>query len=176
MPKKAAQKKTPPGGINELVEMWMTAAALERVAVSTKIKLGEQIVDRIERKKELGRSRDYWALSRIGARLPLYGPLDMVIPRNTIEDWIERLMRSPWQAPQHLGYALAQLGRKTGDRAYDADDTLTDQLIDKLKQHDQEKKYIQMLTEPTLRTDTEQKQAFGESLPEGLILNTQSKE
>jgi hypothetical protein len=170
MPKKAHGKKTPPGGINELVEMWMTVSSLERIAVATKIKLGEQIVDRIDRKKELGRSRDYWALSRIGARLLLYGPLDMVIPRNTIEEWIERLMRSPWQAPQHLGYTLAQLGRKTGDRAYDADDTLIDQLIDKLKQHNQEKKYLKMLSEPTLRSQTEQKQAFGESLPEGLIL------
>ena len=71
---------------------------------------------------------------------------------------------------------LAQLGRKTGDRAMDADETLIDQLIDKLKQHNQEKNYMQMLTEPTLRTQTEQKQAFGESLPEGLILNRQSEE
>ena len=170
MPKKASQKKLPPGGINELVEMWMTASALERVFVPIKVKLGENIVDRIERKKELGRSRDYWALSRIGARLPLYGPLDLVIPRNTIEDWIQRLIGSSWQAPDHLGYALAQLGRKTGDRAFDVDEHLIDRLIERLEQYDLKKKYLRILTEPTLRSETEQKQALGDSLPEGLIL------
>lgn len=170
MPKKASKEKHPPGGINELVEMWMTASALERVSVQIKVKLGEQIVDRIEKKKELSRSRDYWALSRIGARLPLYGPLDLVIPRNTIEGWIERLIDSPWQAPDHLAYALAQLGRKTGDRAFDIDEHLTDRLIRLLEQHELKDKYLQILTEPTLRSETEQKQAFGDSLPEGLIL------
>ena len=52
-----------------------TLANLERLTVSSKIKLGDELVRRLgEGRKAREDGLPFWALGRIGARAPLYGP------------------------------------------------------------------------------------------------------
>src|SRR5262249_487435 len=71
-------------------EMWQAIAGCERLAAGTRADLGAALVDAAVR----GRATDQelWALARLGARVPLYGPLDRVVARDTATGWVERLL------------------------------------------------------------------------------------
>ena len=61
-----------------------------------------------------------WCLGRLGARVPLYGPANTVVPREKAERWIRRPARSrlrPGRETTDAIFALAQLARVSGDRA-----------------------------------------------------------
>ena len=62
-----------------------------------------------------------WALGRIGARVPLYGPLNTVVPADVAEGWAEKLMALRHEADAKP-LALMQLARKTDDRYRDVSD------------------------------------------------------
>ena len=44
--------------------------------------------------------QELWALARIGARVPIYGPLNTVTPRTAATEWVHRLLA----ALDHPGY------------------------------------------------------------------------
>ena len=52
--------------------MWRAVASMERLVPSAKVKLGDALLERIEKGKE--QALALWALGRLGARVPLYGP------------------------------------------------------------------------------------------------------
>src|SRR5439155_577844 len=64
------------------------------------------------------------ALARRGARVPLAGPLNCVVPRDLAARWSERLLAAPWPRAEAYAFALAQLARATGDRERDLDPEL----------------------------------------------------
>ena len=56
-----------------------------------------------KRKMEPVRPAVLWTLGRVAARVPVYGPLNVVVPTETVEDWIVRLLElspddalAPW--------------------------------------------------------------------------------
>ena len=56
------------------------------LAADTKIEIGRILIDLIPRKKlQTIRPAMLWALGRIGAREPAYGPLNAVVPDNAAE-------------------------------------------------------------------------------------------
>src|SRR5262249_51322340 len=112
----------------ELAEMWRAVASLERLQTHNKIKLGDELMRRLEPRKGREDSVHPWALSRIGARAPLYGPLNAVIAPGKVKDWLPQLCSWDWPEPDKAAFPLAQLGRRTGDRSRDLDDASRAQL------------------------------------------------
>lgn len=156
-----------PGG-QEIVEIWMAAANMERLLVKDKVKLGRRLVSEIQKKKF--NPKYLWALSRFGARQLLYGPADRVIPPDEVADWIHQMVKKKWPDSKPVGTALVQIARKTGDRTKDLDPPALNRLIDWFYENGFKQQDIRPLKEIVPIAESEQGEIFGESLPSGLIL------
>ena len=106
----------------EAAEMLRCLANLERLSPESKIELGDELVRRLESKRVREDGVTLWALARLGARLPLYGPLNAVVPASKAAAWLEQLLAFGWPQPDKAAFSLAQLARRTGDRARDLSD------------------------------------------------------
>lgn len=167
LPKKDVKPKIPP---QEHLEIWMAVANMEQLLVKDKILWGKRLLSELRPKKT--KAQLLWSLSRIGARELFYGPADRVIPQDEVSDWIEKILSSEWSNPKPVGPALAFMGRMTGDRMRDIDETLRNRMIDWLNHHDLPEHYKKMLTEPVRITGQVTQTFFGESLPSGIILRS----
>ncbi len=67
-------------------EAWRLLGTLERIDAGQRVKLGDELVTRTVR--EPRNAARAWALGRMGARNPLYGPLNNVVPASAAERWI----------------------------------------------------------------------------------------
>ncbi len=166
MPKKGGKPKIPP---QEHLEIWMAVANMERLLVKDKIKWGRQLLSEIPPKKY--KPQHFWSLSRIGARELLYGPADRVIPPNELASWIEILLSKTWHNPKPVVAALAQMGRRTGDRMRDIDPSLADRIAEWMSQNEASVSQIRMLQDVVPLEKQEENAIFGESLPSGIVLN-----
>ena len=74
--------------------MWQAIASCERLVATVRADLGQQLVGEAVR----GRASEpeLWALARLGARMPLSGPLNCVVPRDTAAAWVEQLLSTEW--------------------------------------------------------------------------------
>jgi molecular chaperone DnaK (HSP70) len=163
---KKAERKPP--GAQEAAEMWRCVASMERKPARQKAELGDALLAAIEKKK-LG-DQSLWALGRLGARVPLYGPVDGVVAKAKAEKWLERVMAMPWKGDAHA-LAAAEIARASGDRARDLDEGLRRKLAERLKGAVAEgDRLARLVLEPTAREAKEERLAFGDSLPSGLRL------
>ena len=71
------QKK--PARLNTQIEReaWRLLGSLERLDAGERARLGDELVKRLRR--EPANAARLWALGRLGARTPLYGPLNVVV-------------------------------------------------------------------------------------------------
>jgi hypothetical protein len=161
----AGQKK--PGRENPQVEYekWRMFASLEHLLASTRASLGERLLTRIIREPD--DAICLWSLGRLGARIPLYGPLHSVVPAETVGEWLKVLLDLPLFTAATQS-ALVELARRTDDRLRDVDDTLREQAIARLMSLGTPDESIQLLSRyvPPERADAVR--SFGESLPPGL--------
>jgi molecular chaperone DnaK (HSP70) len=162
--KKADRKPPSP---QELAEMWRCLASMERLPAKQKVELGEVLVAALEKKKTDAHLA--WALSRLGARVPLYGPAQEVVPAKKAERWLERLMAVEWKG-ESFALAAAELARCSGDRARDLDEPLRRKLAEKLKSLTDGARLSRVVLEPVAREARDEKLAFGDALPSGLRL------
>lgn len=162
---KLVKQKIPP---QESLEIWMAVASMERLSVKDKIKAGTKLLSELQSKKV--KPQHFWAVSRIGARDLLYGPVDRVLPPSEVAGWIETLLTGDWVNSSPVGLALMQLARKTGDRARDVDISVVDRILAWLSQHGVAHQ-SDMLTEVVPLNKQEVTSIFGEDLPSGLILH-----
>ncbi|HSN34482.1 MAG TPA: molecular chaperone DnaK, partial [Ideonella sp.] len=163
---KKADRKAP--GPQEAAEMWRCVASMERIPAKQKAELGDALLAAIEKKK-LG-EQSLWALGRLGARVPLYGPVDGVVARPKAEKWLERVMAMEWKGDAHA-LAAAEIARASGDRARDLDEGLRRRLAERLKSAVADgERLARLVLEPTAREAREERLAFGDSLPSGLRL------
>jgi molecular chaperone DnaK (HSP70) len=166
---KKADRKPP--GAQEAAEMWRCVASMERIPAKQKAELGDALVAAIEKKKVT--EQGLWALGRLGARVPLYGPVDGVVARNKAEKWVERVLAMEWKGDAHA-LAAAEMARASGDRARDLDEGLRRRLSDRLKCVAEGERLARLVLEPTAREAREERLAFGDSLPSGLRLVSES--
>ncbi len=164
LPKKNARVRLEP---QERLELWMAAANLERLMVKDKIELGRQLFAELHPKKT--KPQFFWALSRIGAREMLYGPVDRVIPPDEVAGWIKKLLQKEWKNPKPFGSALSLMARKTGDRARDIPSDLEEQVADYLRRHEMTDN-IEPITRVISFEKQDETEIFGESLPIGIVL------
>ncbi|HWN67338.1 MAG TPA: hypothetical protein VNM90_06835, partial [Haliangium sp.] len=155
----------------EAAEMIRTLANLERLPPEHKLKLGDELVRRIQeesRKKAEDVPLYFWGLGRIGARMPLYGPLNAVVPPQRAAQWLETLLAYEW--PEKAAFPMAQIGRMTGDRSRDIPDTLRASLAERLRAMPGGDRLALLVEEVVALEAREERVALGDTLPAGLRL------
>ena len=163
--RRAGSKKK--GRVNRQLEYeeWRLLASLEHLLASTRALLGHELLAKI--RKEPEDAIWLWSLGRLGARIPLYGPLHSVVAAEIAGEWLKVLLDlSTFTAV--TGSAIALLARRTDDRSRDIDDAIREQAISRLMALGSSEETIQLLSKyvPPERADAVR--SFGESLPPGL--------
>jgi len=158
--------KGPRPGAQELREMWQAIGSCERLAAGARAALGAVLVAEAER----GRATEpeLWALARLGARAPLYGPLNCVVARDTAAAWAERLLAAAWPRPEAYAFALAQIARATGDRERDLDASLRERIARRLAAAPNGERAARLVREPVPLEAREEARLLDEALPAGL--------
>jgi len=166
MPRKGTKIRMPP---QQLMEMWMAVANMEKLQVKDKISLGRHLL--LELKPKKTKPQFFWALSRIGARELLYGSADRVLPPEEAASWIRTLLAERWRNPKPVGSALIQMARKTGDRARDLEPGVMNDIVEWLSGYDFFQQQVKVLKEVVPIGRQEGSTIFGEELPSGLVLH-----
>jgi molecular chaperone DnaK (HSP70) len=152
-------------------EQWRLVASLEHLLGSARASLGNELVAKI--KDEPENAIWLWSLGRLGARIPLYGPLHAVAPAETAGEWLKTLLDlSTFTAA--TSSAILLIARRTDDRSRDIDDAVRELAISRLMALGIGEETIQLLSKyvPPERVDAVR--SFGESLPPSLQLLSSS--
>jgi molecular chaperone DnaK (HSP70) len=158
------------GRLNTQIERegWRLLASLEYLPAQTRVALGNELMGKI---KEHPANKSFlWSLGRLGARIPLYGPLNCVVPAENASYWVKSLLQLNEITPD-VASAIVQLGALTGDPQRDIEGDLRWSALVKLNQVGMTEGLLESLREyiPPGRNDAIR--IFGESLPEGLRLS-----
>lgn len=157
-------------GSHEASEIWRLLGSLERLPVPQKLELGKWLLDlRDKRKVQATRSGIVWALGRLGARVPMYGLLNHVVPRDEVSRWLELCLDSePTDSSELL--AVMQMARRCHDRYRDIGEELRDKAIGWLRLHEASPTLIALVEEGGELASEQTTQLLGDSLPIGLTL------
>ncbi len=169
LPTKGKPFARPPA--NEFAEMWRAAASLERLDARTKEHLGSALVR--ECRKSPAPIYAFWALTRLGTRVQLYGPLNSVVHAEIAERWIGDLLSfEPGNENERNGwlFCLAELSRLSGLRAVDLSDTTRTRVLEVLRANPGPATWQKMVKEVMIDEGEDRARMFGESLPIGLRL------
>ncbi len=163
---------------HETAEMWRLLGSLELLPPAMKTELGGMLLDLLpKRKMEPVRPAMIWALGRLGARVPLYGPLNAVVPADVAARWLtmllgrkllggkadEKIEKSPERQ-----LAVMQLVRRTDDRYRDLPEKLRREAMDWLTVEHSPSHFIDLIRVAGRLDSDEEGLIFGESLPKGL--------
>ncbi len=164
-----SRKVTP----QQKLEIWMAVANLEHLLTRDKIKCARTLLSEIQPKT--CRPQHFWALSRLGARELLYGSVDRVIPPEEVAGWIGTLLAGKWPDTKPVGMALAQMARRTGDRARDLETAAIEKITAWMTADAQSRElfasHLQYLQRVVPLARQEESTIFGEALPAGLVLH-----
>jgi molecular chaperone DnaK (HSP70) len=149
-------------------DMVRTAGSLEQVAPPKKTQIGDYLVERLSRHGENPQS--WWAVGRIGARVPFHGSAHVVVPRDVAARWLEACLASDWKALEHAPFAAANLARVSGDRERDLPEELRARVAERLGKAGAPKSWQTMVREVMQLEEADERRVFGESLPPGLRL------
>jgi hypothetical protein len=150
-------------------ESWRLLASLERLDAGTRAKIGDELLVRVRR--DARNTSLLWAIGRLGARVPLYGPLSSVVPPPSATRWLEALVSFKLTTPD-LGAAIVQIGARTGDPLRDLDDAALARARDRLHRAgipDEALRYLDVVIPSSI---ADANRVFGEPLPDGLRLST----
>jgi molecular chaperone DnaK (HSP70) len=156
---------------NELAEMWRAAGSLERLDPRNKVDLGTTLLKSVKRSPVP--SYTFWTLTRLGARVLVYGPLNTIVHHQIVEGWLDALL--PFQ-PGHesertsWAFCLSQLARRTGQRALDVDDSHRQSVLTVLRTLPVPQRWVDAVEHVIERESEEQGQMLGDTLPIGLRL------
>ena len=152
-------------------ERWRLLASLEQLLAGTRALLGNELLAKI--KREPGDAIGLWSLGRLGARIPLYGPLHSVVAAEIAGEWLKTLLElSTFTAV--TASAIVLIARRIDDRSREIDEPIRQQAISRLLALGSAGENIQLLSKyvPPERADAVR--SFGESLPPGLQLVSSS--
>jgi len=151
----------------ELTEIWMAAANMERLLVKDKVLLGRAISSFLLSGKSSAQL--FWAFSRIGARELLYGSVDRVVSPGEAALWIKKMIKNQNKVNSFMATALSQIARKTGDRTRDLDSATIDALLAWFDANNVNH-CSSIVREKVSIEIAETAAIFGESLPQGFVL------
>jgi molecular chaperone DnaK (HSP70) len=148
-------------------ERWRLLASLEQLLAGTRVLLGNELLAKI--KREPGDAIWLWSFGRLGARIPLYGPLHSVVAAEIAGEWLKTLLElSTFTAV--TASTIVLIARRIDDRSREIDEPIRQQVISRLLALGSAEETIQLLSKyvPPERVDAVR--SFGESLPPGLQL------
>ncbi len=163
---KASKRKSSKG----YADMVRLVGSLEQLSIARKKEVGTWLLQRLQSKEES--LQTWWAVGRLGARVPLYGSVHYVIPQATALQWLERLLALNWKTVQPAAFAATLLARRSGDRERDLPQSVRDNVIRRLRAIKAPASWIAMVQEVTQLDEADEQRIFGESLPPGLRLMT----
>jgi len=150
-------------------ESWRLLASLERLDTAARVKIGDELLARIRR--DARNASLLWAVGRLGARAPLYGPLSGVVPPDHAARWLDALAAIKLTTPELAG-AMVQIGARTGDRLRDVDGDVLARARRRLSESGIAGDALQHLDRVLPSSSAEMNRVFGEPLPDGLRLQT----
>ena len=154
-------------GYDDMVRL---AGVLERLPIEKKVRVCEWLLKRLQKSSEPNQT--WWALGRIASRVPFHASSHHVIPAETVEGWLQQILKVDWKKVPQAGFAATLIARKSGDRARDIEDSLRFLILEKLKSSKAPTSWVAMLEEYKELDEAAEKQIFGEALPPGLKLLT----
>jgi hypothetical protein len=160
---KAAKTKQP--GVEDMARL---AAVLEHLPAVRKVELGQLLLKRLTRKGESPQL--WWAVGRLGTRIPAYGSAHDVVPPTVAEEWLNRVMALDWKAVTPAAFAATLLVRLSGDRERDLNEKLRKQVIQRLRALKAPAAWLRMVEELVELDEADTGRVFGEALPPGLRL------
>ncbi|MEP3480691.1 MAG: Hsp70 family protein [Fuerstiella sp.] len=157
------------GSHHEAAEIWRMLGSLELLDRRTHVELGNMILDFLPRKKfEPIVDALVWALGRMASRVPVYGPLNSVLPAAVVEPWVERLIDIANTEIPVTQLALMQMARKTNDRFRDLSDDVRSSVVKELEITNAADHLISLVKDSGQLKSEEASAVFGEALPAGL--------
>ena len=160
-------KKAPRLNPQEERECWRLAASLERLDVAMRIKIGDELVRRVRRAAT--DASLLWAIGRVGARTPFYGPLSSVVPPHDAARWLDVLVSVKITSADLIA-AIVQIAGVTGDSLRDLDERERRRAGARLRDTDAGDEALRALEHPVVRSAVDASRVFGEPLPSGLRL------
>ncbi len=160
-------KKVPRLNPQEERESWRLAASLERLDVATRIKIGDELVRRVRRAAT--DASLLWAIGRVGARTPFYGPLSSVVPPHDAARWLDVLLTVKITSADLIA-AIVQIAGVTGDSLRDLDEGERRRAGARLHDLGAGDEALRALEQPIVRSAVDASRVFGEPLPSGLRL------
>ncbi len=143
-------------------------AVLERLPVQKKVQLGDWLLKRLEKTGESNQT--WWAVGRIGARIPFHSSSHNVVSSESVEMWLLQLLDEDWKKTPQISFAATLMARMSGDRARDIGDKMRVRVLEKLKLSKAPASWLEMVESVKELSEKEEKQIFGETLPSGLKL------
>jgi len=168
LPRLKSKAKGPKVGPQELREYWQLMASCERLSAEMKAELGTALLPSIVKGKAT--EVEMWALGRLGARAPFYGPLNCVVARDIVAQWMEALLAVEWSKPATMVFTLVQLARCIGDRERDLDEALRQRVAERVRSLPAGQRAARLLMECVPLESQERARILDESLPVGLQL------
>jgi hypothetical protein len=157
------------GRINRQVERegLLLLASLEHLPPAVRVELGEELLSRVE--AEPDNKSFTWAIGRLGARVPFYGPLNCVVSAEAAARWASSLLALP-ELTAHVATAVSQLAARTEDPLRDVEPGFREEAIRRLQEADVSEEVLEVMRAYVPRSRAAAVRIFGESLPEGLRL------
>ncbi len=149
-------------------DMVRLVASLERLPAARKVEVGGWWLARLAKKGESPQT--WWALGRLGCRVPLYGSAHNVVPHEVVADWLRQVLELNWKTVEPAAFAATLLARLSGDRERDLPEELRRQVVQKLRSVKAPDSWVRLVEQVVELEEADEKRVFGESLPPGLRL------
>ena len=154
-------------------ESWRLLGSLERLEADARAKLGDQLLARM---RKPGTTAFLWAMARLGARTPLYGPLNAVVPPDVAARWVREMLASKAlkAASPDFVAAVVQTAARTGDPLRDLPPDVLAEVREALLGAGVGPQALRPIDEVVAMTEAEASRVFGEPLPHGLRLEVEA--
>jgi hypothetical protein len=149
-------------------ESWRLLASLERLDAAARVTIGDELVRRVRR--DAGNTGLLWAIGRLGARAPLYGPLSSVVPPQEAGRWLDVLLSIKLTTPEFAA-AVVQVAARVGDPLRDLDEEHLARARTRLRGGGIGGDALRPLEEVIPASTFDANRVFGEPLPDGLQLD-----
>ncbi|MEM6978721.1 MAG: Hsp70 family protein [Planctomycetota bacterium] len=162
------------------VESWRLVGSLERLPLATQrefLSLAQRHVHTSVRSGDHARSALHapvWAMGRLASRVPVYGPLHLVMDIDRSTKAAQTLMQVDAADDERLrsavGLSLVQIGRRCDDRFRDLSNQDRNDIMQWLRHHEARPHWMTMVEHGGQFDDEEQASVVGDSLPLGITL------
>ncbi|WP_338848992.1 Hsp70 family protein [Massilia sp. W12] len=156
----------------QYADMLRLGATLERIPAEYKAEIGNWLLQHAAQAPAGDAAQDirFWALARLGARVPLHAQWQQLAALEQVEDWLQQLLAYDWRKVESCAFCAAHLARMSGERSRDIKPELRQAVHARLCEVDAPQIWRTMLLEVTQLDSQAQQRLLGESLPPGLRL------